>query len=272
MTQVRDRTVVVTGASRGVGRALALRLAQEGATLVLVARDAAALAAVAQAVHALGATAHVVAADLTRADDVAALPDRIRAVAGAPTVVVHNAGIEPFVAFEEADLGVLPDVLAVNLTAPVVLTRAFVPDMLAAAEGHVVFLGSTSGLFAAPFAATYGATKAAVGCLARSLEVELGPRGVHATVIEPGFVTDTGMFDDTARARGLTPPAWLGGTTSDQVCEAIVRALRDHRVQVTVNSVPVSGLAAVGRIAPALGVRLVRALVAPFLRQLASGA
>lgn len=264
-----EGTWIVTGASRGLGEALALRVAAPGVTLVLIARGVEALDDVAARVRAQGATAHVVPCDLGDAAALAALPDRIRQVVDRVDVLVHNAGIEPFGAFETFSAEATRATIAVNLTAPVELTRALLDDLVAA-KGQVVFLGSTSGLFSSPFAATYGATKAGIAVLARSLDVELGDRDVVVTVVQPGFVDDVGMFHDARGQRPLTPPVWLGSTTSARVVEAVVDAVAHRRRDVVVNSAPLRLGTALGLVVPRLGFAFMRRLVRPFMARLAS--
>jgi short-subunit dehydrogenase len=269
MDTIRDRVVLLTGASRGMGRVFALAFARAGADLVLVARDAAGLEACAAEVRALGRVAHVLPADLGDTASLGALAARAIEVAGRVDVVVHNAGIEPFIRFEEIEPASLEQVIAVNFTAPAVLTRALVPHMLTRGSGHVVFLGSTSSLFAAPYAALYGATKSAVSGLSRSLSAEYAGRGVGFSVIQPGFVVGTGMFADVVEGKGLTPPATIGSTTAEAVVAATLDAILRDRADVIVNSVPVGGGAGLARMLPSVGMAFMRSAVAPFMAKLA---
>lgn len=272
MDSLRDRVVLLTGASRGMGRVFATAFARAGADLVLVARDPQGLEACAAEVRALGRTAWVVPADLGDTAALAGLGERVLAASGRVDVIVHNAGIEPFVRFEEIDPASLEQVVAVNFTAPALLTRALVPQMQARGSGHVVFLGSTSSLFAAPYAALYGATKSAVSGLSRSLSAEYAGRGVGFSVVQPGFVVGTGMFADVVSGKGLTPPAMLGSTTAEAVTAATLDAILNDRPDVIVNSAPVGPGAAFARLAPGVGMSFMRRAVAPFMRQLADAA
>lgn len=269
MTVLRGAGVVLTGASRGLGRELALRLADEGARLVLVARDAAGLERVAEAVVAAGGLAEVLSADLA---DPAALPGlaaRAEVMLGGVDVVVHNAGIEPFAPFTELDVDTIDRALAVNLRAPIVLTRLLTPGMVARGRGHVVLIGSTSGLLLAPYAAVYGATKAAVASFAMSLASELGPAGVRASVVQPGFVVGTGMFEDRRGPDQLVPPAFTGSTTADAVADAVIDAILHDRPSVVVNSVPIGAAAALGRVMPRVALWVGARAVRPFMERLA---
>lgn len=272
MTVIAGSNVLLTGASRGLGRALALRLGREGAFVGLVARDEVGLREVAAQIEGAGGKAAVLPADLGDASGIAELMERVEATLGRVHVVIHNAGIEPFVRFEDLDDGAIDRVLAVNLRAPIALTRALVPSMLAAGGGHVVFIGSTSGLFTAPFAALYGATKAAIESLALSLESELGSRGVHASVVLPGFVVGTGMFEDARSGTSLVPPLLTGSTSAEAVVSAVMGAIQHERPRVVVNSVPLGLLTAVAKLAPRLGMSLTSSSVRPFMERLSAAA
>lgn len=269
MTQIRGARVLVTGASRGIGEVLVRRLVQEGAHVGLVARGAAALEALALELGTPGQPVVALPADLSDADAVDGLIPRAVQALGGIDILIHNAGIEPYGAFELAERDVVDKVLAVNLRAPIQLTRAALPGMLAQGHGHILFTGSTSGLFAAPFATTYGATKAAIGGLSRSLAVELADRGIRSTVIQPGFVEGTGMFEDWRQGAAVRPPWFVGSTTADRVVEAMVQALRHDTPEVTVNSMPMAPAIALTRLLPALGVRVMRAAFLPFMARLA---
>jgi short-subunit dehydrogenase len=265
------RHVLLTGASRGIGAALAVRLGAEGAVVSLAARDEAALREVAERVVAAGGRAVVLPVDLSDLEAATALASRAIAEAGPVDVVVHNAGIEPFAAFETCDPVAIERAIAVNVTAPLRLTRALLPDMLARGAGHVVFVGSTSGLFATPYAATYSATKAAIAAASRSLAIEYADRGIRTSVVQPGFVVGTGMFEDARVGRDLRPPRFTGSTTTEAVVDAIIGAIVYERPDVIVNSVPMSASIALTRLSPRLGIWAMSKLVAPFMARL-SGA
>lgn len=269
MTQLRGARVLVTGASRGIGAKLAVRLAKEGAHVALVARDLAKLEDVAEQVRAEGSEAFTLAADLADLTALESLAERVEDGFGPIDVLVNNAGIEPYVAYEEADPEMVARVVAVNFTAPALLSRAFARRMLGRGKGHLVFMGSTSGLFAAPWATTYGATKAAVMSLSRSLALEFHGRGVTTSVVQPGFVEGTGMFEDWRGGRAVSPPAFVGSTSSERVIETLIRSIRHDVPVVTVNTPPMTPTIALATLFPRLGFAVMRKLVSPFMRRLA---
>jgi short-subunit dehydrogenase len=219
--EVRGRTCLVTGATGGIGRPVAERLAALGARLVLNARRPAGLAAIAEATG-----GRAVAADLTMPGGVAALVEQ----AGAVEVLVHAAG--------EGHLGVcanlpperLEHLVALNVTAPIALTCALLPGMLERGEGHVAFIGSIAGRVGRSREAPYAATKAAISVFADSLRAEVRGTGVGVLLVTPGPV-DTRFFE-----RRGTPydRRWPRPVSADRVAAALVEGIESGRAEVTV--------------------------------------
>jgi short-subunit dehydrogenase len=185
---LRGARVVITGASRGVGRRLATDFAGAGARLALVARDEAALKALAAE---LGGTAHP--ADLSDPDDVRGLIARIEGDGGPVDVLVNNAGIEVAKGFMTYDEGDAERLFRVNLLAPVELCRQAVPGMVARRRGHIVSVSSLSAV--APFAGlvAYSSSKAGLSQFHSGLRLELRGTGVGTTLVQMGLVPDTDM-------------------------------------------------------------------------------
>lgn len=269
MRDLTDRHVLVTGASRGLGATLAEHLAEAGARLTLVARGADALESVAARLRARGATVAVVAADLGTDDGPVRVAAAAEAALGPVDVVIHNAGVEPFHALADSPPDLLDTTLAVNVRAPIQLTRALLPGWRARGRGHAVFIASTSGYVSSPWAATYGATKAALVVFGHSLRAELAGEGLGVSVVSPGFVRDTGMFADARAGRRLHPPAWLGSTTAAEVARAVIDAIRHDRAEVLVNPGPTRLVFAIARLAPGLADRVVARTLGPLMRGLA---
>jgi len=185
-------TAVVTGASRGIGRAIALRLAEAGADLALWARDAQALQGVADEITALGARAQATACDVGDAAAVHSAAERVRRNLAPVTVVVNNAGTvlrKPTVAITDAEWH---RVMAVNLDGTFFVTRAFLPD-LTRASGRVINISSIAGRQGTALLAAYCAAKHAVVGLTRALAEELRAAKVSVNAICPGSV-DTVML------------------------------------------------------------------------------
>ncbi|CAG1001830.1 2-dehydro-3-deoxy-D-gluconate 5-dehydrogenase [Myxococcaceae bacterium] len=183
------RTALVTGASRGIGRSIAIAFAEQGADLVLSSRKADALEAVATEIAALGRRAIVIPAHVGREDSIDALADRIEREAIAIDVLVNNAAVNPVMAgVLDLDPGAWRKVIDANVTGSFLLTRRIARGMVERGRGAIVNVASVGGLRVGPGLAAYDVSKAALIHLTRALAVELGPRGVRANAIAPGLV------------------------------------------------------------------------------------
>ncbi len=233
------RTVLLTGATGGLGHALARAFAARGASLVLTGRRAEPLAALARE---LGARAEV--ADLSDRDAVR----RLGAAHADADVLVANAGVPgsgPLASFTEAELD---RALDVNLRAPVLLAHALVPAMVARGVGHLVFVSSLSGKTAPAGSSVYSATKFGLRGFAGALRADLHPSGVGVSCVFPGFVRDAGMWADT----GLRLPPGVGTVSPQQVAEATVGAVERDRGEVDVAPLGLRLGATVSGVAPEL--------------------
>lgn len=185
---------LVTGAGRGVGRAVAVALARRGFRLALLGRPSARHAEGAAEVAAAGGHAPLeVFADFLDASALEQAAARVVTELGAPSVVVHNAGLVVRARVEETSVREWDEQLGVNLRAPFVLTRALLPSMRAAGHGRFVFIGSISGTLGSPGAAAYAASKWGLTGLCKSLAEELKDSGLMACAVLPGSI-DTDML------------------------------------------------------------------------------
>jgi short-subunit dehydrogenase len=188
MDSFNGRSVVITGASEGIGRALALRLARDGARLTLVARNAERLDSLRSECEALGAEVMTVAADL---DDPAVAAQVVEAATtrfDALDVLVNNAGITMWSRFEAlGDLAILEQLMRVNYLAAARLTAAALPR-LRASHGLIVAVASVAGLTGVPERTGYAASKHAMVGFFESLRIELAGSGVDVTIVAPDFV------------------------------------------------------------------------------------
>ena len=239
--------VLLTGASGGVGHAIARRLSREGAQLVLSGRRADALEALA---NELGARALV--ADLARREEVVGL----LASVGEIDVLVANAALPGSGRLVTLEAEHIDRAIEVNLRAPVALAHGLAPSMLRRGSGQLVFIGSLSGKAPTGGASLYNATKFGLRGFALSLRAELAPAGIGVSLVAPGFVSDAGMFADT----GITLPWGVTTCTPGQVADAVVRAIAENRGEVSVASLAMRVGADFAGLAPALAARATRAL------------
>ncbi|MBN2562629.1 MAG: SDR family oxidoreductase [Phycisphaerae bacterium] len=190
----RDKTVLITGASSGIGRALARRFARAGARLVLVARRSDRLEALAKEAKADGGEAFIVVADLVEPGACERVVSEAKRTAGCVDVLINNAGAGEYGRFVEQDLESLDTMMRLNMTALVRLTHLVLPEMVERRTGHVVNIASTAAFQPTPYMSVYGATKAFVLSLSMSVWEEVRRRGVRVTCIAPGPVK-TEFFD-----------------------------------------------------------------------------
>jgi NAD(P)-dependent dehydrogenase (short-subunit alcohol dehydrogenase family) len=192
---IQGRGVLITGASRGLGAALARALARQGARLALVARGEQALDEVAGAIRAAGGEAHAIAADVGAKDEVYAITGAAASLVGEIEVLIHNAsdlGPVPLALLADTACEELERVLAVNVVGPFRLTKALVGPMLLRQRGLVVHVSSDAATTAYPRWGAYGASKAALDHLARIWAAELDGTGVRFFGVDPGEM-DTAM-------------------------------------------------------------------------------
>lgn len=215
---LRGHVVLVTGASRGLGRACALAFAAEGARLALCARGEADLRATATAVAAgHGAETHAVAADVTRADDVRRLVEEVLRRYGRIDVLVNNAGAGAARAFADLDDEAWQAAVELNLLAAVRLTRAVAPVMQAQGGGRVVNVAALSAKRPRLGQVASNATKAALVSLTESLAGELAPAGIRVNAVCPGLVRNARW---EARIAAL---AEVRGISRDDAAAALAR-------------------------------------------------
>ena len=194
MFRLDGKIALVTGASQGIGRAVALKLAQQGASLILAARQKEKLEALAAEIAAAGGKAHALKLDLAQAAAIPAqlaeLPEEFAGV----DILVNNAGITRDGLFMRMSLEQWQEVINTNLTGSFAVTRELIRGMMRKRAGRVIFVSSVIGLMGNAGQANYAAAKAGMIGLAKSLARELGSRNITVNVVAPGFV-ETAMTD-----------------------------------------------------------------------------
>jgi 3-oxoacyl-[acyl-carrier protein] reductase len=215
-------TVLVTGASRGIGRAVAVAAASRGARVGLVARSAGDLGAVGEEVERRGGRAAIAVADLAHRAETKQAYTKVHAELGPVDVLVNNAGIGswgPFVEVAEDDAD---RVLALNLVAVLDLTRLVLPEMIRRRRGHVVNIGSVAGRLGVPFESVYSTSKFGLVGFTEALAVEVAPFGVGVSMVNPGPVT-TAFGATSGWPSGA--PRWPRAVAPERVADAVVAAV-----------------------------------------------
>ena len=267
--ELRGCTAVVTGASAGIGLAVARRLAQSGANLVIAARHREKLEEAAGSLRAAGVRVLAVPTDVGRREDLEKLVEAALREMGTIDVLVNNAGIEAFCHFADLPLERIEETLRVNLASALLLTRLVVPHMLQARRGHVVNMSSTAGKHGPPFGAVYATTKAGLIAFTQAFRAEYRGRGISASVICPGFADDGGIYDRMKADSGRQSPALVGSTSADRVARAVVRAIEKDRPEIIVNWPPLRPVMVFAEMFPTLGASVIRAAVVRFLKRVA---
>jgi len=199
-TPATGRVALVTGATSGIGRAAALRLASDGFTVLVHGRDAGRGEAVVKEIQAAGGTARFLAADLSDVTQVRQLAD----AAGDLDVLVNNAGFSWFGPTAGLDPATFDDMFAANVRSAYYLTAAIAPAMAARGAGAIINVASMAAQVGLPGGAAYSATKAALVALTRSWAAEYSPRGVRVNAVAPGPAYTGGADPDRITALGDT--------------------------------------------------------------------
>jgi len=221
--EIGGRRALLTGASGGIGNAIARALHERGASLVLSGRRTAALEELARE---LGERVEVVPADLSSADGAATLA----AEAGDVDILVGNAGLPAAGRMDDFAADEIDRAIDVNLRAPMQLARTLVPGMLERGSGHVVFVSSMAGKIANGGGSIYSATKFGVRGFAAALRDELRGSGVGVTVVFPGFIREAGMFADA----NVKLPPFVPTRSPEQVAAAVIRGIERDRGDIDV--------------------------------------
>jgi hypothetical protein len=218
--EIRDRVVVITGASSGIGEATAVAFAQRGGKVVLAARRLERLEQLAGRIEEAGGSALALRCDVSDVDELDRLPGIVNELVGPTDVLVNSAGIPGGGEFANLTHEQIDKVVRVNLLGVMHASRAFLPGMLARGSGHIVNVASLAGRFAPPRSAVYSATKHGVVGFSESLSYEAADRGVLVTSVNPGFVATEGFPSDNI------PPRLL--LKMETVSNAIVKVVRDQ--------------------------------------------
>ena len=216
---LKGAVAVVTGASSGIGEAVAVALAQRGAKVVLAARRKERLDVLADRIEGAGGTALAIRCDVTDREQLASLPSVVSEAFGPCDILVNNAGVSGGGELAKLTYEQIEQIIQVNVLGVMYGTKAFLPGMLKRRHGHIVNVASLAGRFATPGASVYGASKHAVVAFSESLFYEVEAQGVLVTAVNPGFVVT-----ESFPLEGMDPRIIL---TLERVAGAVVRVVCD---------------------------------------------
>jgi uncharacterized protein len=243
--RISGSTVLLTGATGGIGHAIARELHGRGAQLVLTGTRAEVLEPLAEELH-----ARALAADLADSTEV----DRLLKQAGEVDVLIANAALSGAGPFEDFTVEEIDRVLDVNLRAPIALAHALAPAMARRGGGHLLFVSSLSGKAATPLSAMYNATKFGLRGFALGLRPDLRSQNVGVSVVCPGFIRDSGMFADS----GAKLPRGVGTRSPQDVARAVTEAVERNRAEVDVAPLPLRAGTIFASVAPSLAATITR--------------
>ncbi len=248
-SRLAGKVAVITGAALGIGRSTALLFAREGARMILLDKDADKLGAVVDEITQAGGAALACPADVTREDAVAPAIARGRAHFGPVTLLVNNAGVtltKPFVETSMADVDFL---VGVNLKGLILASQAVIPDMAAAGGGAIVHDASNAGIVGRPWQSVYGATKAGIVSLTKSMALSLAKDNIRVNCVCPGSIdtpmlrgalATSGDFDGNWRKTELVIPLGRIGVPED-IAFATLFLASDEARYITGIALPVDG-------------------------------
>jgi 3-oxoacyl-[acyl-carrier protein] reductase len=230
MKTIRGKKALVTGAGAGIGRAIAIALAREGADVCLLGRDEAKLQAAATEVRDHGVEAMVLYCDLTEPEEITAAVKSVLAKWQRLDILVNNAGTTYYGPTEQMTAQQVRQMLSTNLLAPIQLIRELLPTFIAQRDAHILNVSSIFGLITMRKGAAYQASKFGLIGFSNTVRAEYWRRGVGVTVLCPGFVR-TPMLENygtgSAGQRRHTIPQWAT-STPEHVADVAIRAIRKN--------------------------------------------
>ena len=257
MRDLRGKTAVLTGAGGGLGSVIADALAVEGLNLVLVALPGPEMERVCARFRASQARFRAVAVDFRDADACTQVTSQAFQAFGQVDLLINNAGVEFTLPYHELTEAQINEVLAVNLAAPMHLTRQLLPGMLERRCGHIVNMSSLAAKSTPACQEPYAATKAALTAFTFSLRATYRGTGVSASALCPGLV-DAGIYARIKAETGCTGPVLCPSIPPQRVARAVLRAIRHDSPEIILSRYPVRPVLMLHSLSPRLGLWLMR--------------
>ncbi len=236
MKDFRDKSVLVTGAASGIGRATALAFAAEGANLIIADINEEGLKSAAKEIERLGRRAICARTDVSKPDDVAALAQVAIKDGGGVDVLMNNAGVGLGTLIRDMEPADWEWIMGINLWGAIYMIYHLLPQMIERGSGHIINLASGAGLVAIPVLGAYSTTKFALVGLSGALRAELAHHNIGVSVVCPGIIR-TPIFQ-TSKIKGLSlevkeVPGWIG-TTPEKVAKAIIKGVKRNQARIII--------------------------------------
>jgi short-subunit dehydrogenase len=248
MKTIAAKTVVLTGASGGIGAYIARALAKEGATVVGVSRSQEGLERIGAEVEALGGKGISIPFDISKLEELPDLVEKIEAIAGSVDILINNAAIEKWRPFPNYALEDIQSILTVNLQAPMELTRLLLPSMIEHNSGHIVNISSGAGKKGAPYNSIYSASKGGLIIWSEAMRHELANTNVGVSIICPGY-TNAGMF------LALDIPVSKDTKVAEptEVADVVIQAIKQSQKEVILDGLSLKMFYALSQLSPDWG-------------------
>ena len=240
-TNISGRTAIVTGSAKGIGEAIAVRYAQEGANVVVADINESGAASVADSINSNGGKAIAVATDVSDLSSVTALFDKTMSEFGSVDILVNNAGlISPMKHFLEGDKAWWDMIIGVNLNGTFHCSHVAAKIMAKQGKGAIINLSSGGATKAHRCFVAYDATKGGIEAMSRAMALDLGPYGIRVNILTPGSIDTTGMGAEDLKLRGTNVPLGRIGVPNDMTGAAVFLA-SDDACYITGQSIVVDG-------------------------------
>lgn len=235
MTNPKGKKVWITGASSGIGEALAYEFAKEGAILILSARRKNELERVAQQCHNLGAESHIFLLDLSVQSQIELIADEVLSQFGHIDILVNNGGISQRSLVVETPVDVDRRIMEVDFFSGVILSKKVLPGMVERGFGHFIVISSITGKFGFSLRSAYAAAKHALHGFYESLWAELHSKGINVTIACPGRIhtnISLSALTRTGEPHGVMDHSLAGGISAEQCAKKIMRAVKKQKIEV----------------------------------------